>query len=127
MGEMPQLSRRERQIMEVVHRSGQATVAEVRKGLADSPSYSTVRALLGVLERKGHLKHRREGLRYVYRPTTSRLAAGRSALRQILTTYFESSAEKAVAALLDESASKLSDEELDRLAQRIDEARRQGR
>jgi predicted transcriptional regulator len=113
--------------MDVVHRSGQATVAEVMAALPDSPSYSTVRALMGVLERKGHLKHRRDGLRYVYSPTQSRRAAGRSALRQILRTYFDSSTEKVVAALLDESASRISEEELDRLARRIDEARKQGR
>jgi len=121
------LSRRERQIMDVIYRLGRASVADVMGELPDPPSYSAVRALLRVLEEKGHLKHKKEGARYIYLPTRPRHNAGRSALRRILQTFYDGSTEKAVAALLDASDSKLSPEELDRLSRLIEEARREGR
>src|SRR5262245_35748645 len=114
------LSRRERQIMAIIYQSGQATAAEVLEHLPDPPSYSAVRALLRVLEEKGHLRHEEQGPRYVYLPTLAPEKARTSALKQLVQTFFEGSAEKAVAALLDLPSSPLSDEELDRLAQRID-------
>ena len=120
------LSRRERQIMDVVYRLGSATVSEVLKDLPDPPSYSAVRATMRLLEERGHLKHKQDGPRYVYFPTQSRDKARRSALRHLLQTFFDGSAEHAVAALLDMSAQELSDEELDRLTQLIEDVRKQG-
>ena len=121
------LSRRERQIMDVIYRRGRATVAEVRNGLGDPPSYSAVRTLLGLLEKKGHLRHEQEGARYVYLPTVERDRARRSALRHVIRTFFDGSEERAVAALLDMSDARMSDETLRRLERLLDEARRQGR
>jgi BlaI family transcriptional regulator, penicillinase repressor len=119
-------SRRERQIMEVVYRGGQATAGEVLAALPDPPSYSAVRAMLRVLENKGHLRHVPDGTRYVYRPTVKRERAGVPALENVVETFFEGSAEKAVAALLD-ARSDLSPEELDRLSTLIEQARSEGR
>ena len=121
------LSRRERQIMDVVYRLGRATAAEVRQGLPDPPSYSAVRALLRILEEKGHLRHEQDGPRYVFLPTVPRDKARRSALRQLVQTFFEGSTAQAVAALLDAPDAQLSDEDLDRLAGLIDQARKEGR
>jgi predicted transcriptional regulator len=121
------LSRRERQIMDIVYQRGQATAAEVMDQLPDPPSYSAVRALLRVLEDKGHLRHEELGPRYVYLPTLPRDKARSSALKQLVQTFFEGSTEKAVAALLDMPSTRLSDEELDRLARLIDQARKEGR
>lgn len=121
------LSRRERQIMDVVYRRGEATAAEVLDGLADPPSYSAVRAMLRILEEKGHLAHRQDGPRYVYRPTVAPEKAQRSALRHLLRTFFDGSAEEAVAALLDEARDDLSDADLDRLSHLIERARKEGR
>jgi predicted transcriptional regulator len=121
------LSRRERQIMDVVYRMGRATAAEVQEALADPPSYSAVRALLRVLEEKGHLRHEQDGPRYVFLPTVPRDKARRSALRQLVQTFFEGSTAQAVAALLDAPDAKLSDEDLERLARLIDQARQEGR
>ena len=121
------LSRRERQIMDVVYRLGSATVSEVLADLPDPPSYSAVRATMRLLEERGHLKHKQDGPRYVYFPTQSRAKARRSALRHLLQTFFDGSAEHAVAALLDMSAQELSDEELDRLTRLIEDVRKQGR
>jgi predicted transcriptional regulator len=121
------LSRRERQIMNAIYRLGRATAQEVLENLPDPPSYSSVRALLRVLEEKGHVRHEQDGPRYVYRSTVSREVARRSALRQLLGTFFDGSAEQAVAALLDLSARDLSDEELDRLAALIERAKEEGR
>ena len=121
------LSRRERQIMDAIYRRGQATAAEVLEDLPDPPSYSAVRAMLRVLEEKGHLRHDQQGPRYVFLPTVPRDKARRSALKQLVQTFFEGSTEQTVAALLDLSASKLSDAELDRLSQLINEARKEGR
>jgi len=111
----------------LLSRCGQATVAEVLQDLPDPPSYSAVRALLRVLEEKGHLKHEYQGPRYVYLPTVPRDRASRLALKELVQTFFAGSTEQAVAALLDVSASQLSDEELERLAQLIDQARKEGR
>lgn len=117
------LSRRERQIMDVIYRSGRATASEVLEALPDPPSYSSVRALLRVLEEKGHLRHEQDGPRYVFLPTVPRDKARRSALRQLVQTFFEGSTAQTVAALLGEPGVKLSDEDLDRLAKLIDQAR----
>jgi predicted transcriptional regulator len=124
---LPQLSRRERQIMDIIYRGGQATAAEVMQQLPDPPSYSAVRAMLRILEEKGHLRHEEQGPRYVYLPTLPREKARSSALKQLVQTFFEGSTEQAVAALLDMSSSQLSEEELDRLAQLIEQARKEGR
>ena len=121
------LSRRERQIMEVIYREGEATAAGVLDELPDAPSYSAVRALLRILEDKGHLRHRQDGPRYVFSPTVPRERARVSALKQMLQTFFDDSTEQAVAALLDMSSSGLSDEELNRLSQMIEQARKEGR
>ena len=121
------LSRRERQIMDVIYRLGRATAADVMDNLPDPPSYSAVRALLRVLEDKGHLKHESDGPRYVFLPTVPRERARASALKQILHTFFDGSTERAVAALLDLSSAKLSDSELDNLSHLITQARREGR
>lgn len=121
------LSRRERQIMDIVYAAGRATVAEVRDRLPDPPSYSAVRALLRVLEEKGHLRHEQDGPRYVFTPKVSRERASRSALKRLLRTFFDGSAEGAVAALLDLEAGRLAPEDYDRLAEMIERARREGR
>jgi predicted transcriptional regulator len=122
-----QLSRRERQIMDVIYARGRATVAEVRDRLPDPPTYSAVRALLRILEEKGHLCHEQDGPRYVLLPTVPAEKARESALRHLLRTFFDGSAEGAVAALLDLEAAQLSPEEFERLAEKIERARREGR
>lgn len=121
------LSRRERQIMDVIYQLGQATAAEVMERLPDPPSYSAVRAMLRLLEEKGHLQHKQDGPRYIFKPTLAHDKARRSALKHLVETFFEGSAEQAVAALLDLSKSKLSDDVLDRLAQMIEQAKKEGR
>lgn len=113
--------------MDVVYRAGRATAAEVQAALPDPPSYSTVRALLRVLEDKGHLTHGEEGKRYVYVPTQARPLAARSALSQVVQTFFGGSVERAVATLLSQSDTRLSEEELDRLSALIDQAKEGGR
>jgi BlaI family transcriptional regulator, penicillinase repressor len=120
------LSRRERQILDILYQRGQATAAEVQNALPEPPSYSAVRALLRILEDKGHVRHQQDGPRYVYVPTIARENAKRSALRHVLRTFFDGSAEQAISALLDESSTKLSTAELDRLARLIEDARRSG-
>jgi len=122
-----QLSRRERQIMEAIYRAGQATATEVLESLPDPPSYSTVRALLRILETKGHLRHVADGTRYVFLPVVAPDRARRSAIQSLLDTFFEGSREKAVAALLDASRSELSESELDRISRLIENAREEGR
>jgi predicted transcriptional regulator len=122
----PPLSRRERQIMDVLYRLEHATAAQIQTGLAPPPSYSTVRAQLRVLEEKGHVRHVEEGLRYVYLPVVARTAARRSALRHLVETFFEGSAGNAVAALLGGEATRLSEEELDRISRMIEAARKEG-
>ncbi len=121
------LSRRERQIMDIIHERGQATAAEVMELLPEAPSYSAVRALLRLMEEKGYLRHETDGVKYVFLPTLARDKARKSALKQMLQTFFDNSTEQAVAALLDLSKSKLSQDELDRLSGLIEEARKEGR
>lgn len=121
------LSRRERQIMDVVYELKQATAAQVLERLPSPPSYSAVRALLRVLEQKGHLDHRQDGPRYVYAPTLPRERARRSALRHLLKTFFDNSTEDAVAALLDISEDSLSSDDFRRLADLIKRAQKEGR
>ncbi|HEX8706783.1 MAG TPA: BlaI/MecI/CopY family transcriptional regulator [Pyrinomonadaceae bacterium] len=121
------LSRREQQIMDIVYSRGRVTATEVMENLPDPPSYSAVRALLRVLEEKGHLRHKQDGLRYVYSPTVGRERAKLSALRRVLQTFFDDSTEEAIAALLDISQERLSDGELERMEQLIKQARKEGR
>jgi BlaI family transcriptional regulator, penicillinase repressor len=120
------LSRREREMMNIIFRHGKATANEVMEHMAEAPSYSAVRATLRVLEQKGHVKHQHDGTRYVYLPTMPRQKAGVSALDQLLTTFFDGSAANIVATLL-ERKEKLTSEELDRLSGLIEEARKEGR
>ena len=120
-----QLSRRERQIMDVIYARGQATAAEVSAALPDPPSYSAVRALLRILEQKGHLRHQEDGPRYVFLPTVSRERARKSALRSLIKTFFDGSPAKAAAALIDQA--ELDDDEMATLAELIDKARKEGR
>src|SRR4029434_7736780 len=116
------LSRRERQIMDVLYSRGRATVAEMLEQIPDPPSYSAVRAMLRILEEKGHIRHEQDGARYVFLPTMTRDKGKRSALSHLLQTFCDGSAEQAVATLLDVSSSKLSDADLDRLAELIEKA-----
>ncbi len=118
------LSRRERQIMDVLHRLGQASAADIEAELPDAPSYSAVRAHLRTLEEKGHLRHEVEQLRYVYFPTVNPERARKSAVRHLVDTFFGGSPADAVAALIDPKSAKLKKADLDRLAQLIEEARR---
>lgn len=118
------LARRERQIMDILYRRGRATAGEVMEDLSGTPSYSTVRTQLRVMEEKGHVRHEEEGLRYVYSPAVPRHAARKSALRHLVETFFDGSAEKTVAALLGSEGARMSDEELDRIAELIDRARK---
>jgi BlaI family penicillinase repressor len=121
------LSRRERQIMDILYRLGSATAAEVQQNMADAPSYSAVRAHLRILEDKGHVKHAYDGPRYVYAPIVSRPAAQKSALRQIVKTFFDGSTSNAVAALLDMSGQDLSESELERLSKLVEQAKQEGK
>jgi predicted transcriptional regulator len=121
------LSRRERQIMDILYQRGKASATEVREAMEDAPGYSAVRAMLRVLEGKGHIRHQEEGLKYVYVPTVAREKAKRSVVQHLLNTFFNGSAEQAMAALLDVSASKLSAEELERMSEMIEKARKEGR
>src|SRR6478752_6418811 len=117
------LSRRERQIMDILYRQGRATAGEVMEALSGTPSYSTVRTQLRVLEEKGHVRHEEQGLKYVYVPAVPRTAARRSALRHLVETFFDGSAERAVAALLGGEGTKLSDEQLDRIADLVKQSK----
>ena len=121
-----ELSRRERQIVDILYTQGQATAAEVQQALPDPPSYSAVRAMLRILEEKGHVRHQQDGPRYVYVPTVARENAKKSALKHMLQTFFDGSAEQAISALLDDQTARLSEAELDRLARMIQQARRTG-
>lgn len=120
------LTRRERQIMDVLYRLGRATVAEVMAALPGDPNYSTVRTQLRVLEDKDHVRHEEEGLRYVYAPAVPRHAARRSALKHLVETFFDGSAEQVVAAVLGGEASRLSDDDLKRIAELVADARKEG-
>jgi predicted transcriptional regulator len=121
-----QLSRRERQIMDVIYRHGKVTAADVLAELPEPPSYSAVRAMLRLLEEKGHVRHEQDGPRYVYTPTVNRDKARRSAMRHLVRTFFDGSTEDAVAALLQNDAG-LSEVELERLSHLIDGAKKEGR
>ena len=121
------LTRRERQIMDILYRDGEATVADVMAQLPDPPSYSAVRATMNVLEEKGHVRHRQDGPRYVYLPAVSRDRARRAALNHLLQTFFDGSPESAVVALLQMSDSTLSPSDFERLAGEVRKARQEGR
>ncbi len=121
------LSRREREIMDVLYRLGSASAGEVHRRIPSPPSYSAVRATLGVLERKGLLAHEHDGKRYIYRPTVDPKKARRSALEHVLTTFFDGSAAGAAMALLESPGAELTQDELDQLAALIERARKEGR
>src|SRR5262245_55898214 len=122
-----ELTRREREIMDILYRRGRATANEVMTDLSGEPNYSTVRTQLRVLEGKGHVRHEEEGLRYVYLPALARRAARKSALRHVVDTFFDGSAEKAVNALLGGEGARLTEEELDRIADLVVRAKKEGR
>ena len=121
------LSRRERQIMDILYRQGKASASEVREQMEDAPSYSAVRAMLRVLEEKGHVRHQAEGLKYVYVPTVARDRAKRTAVKHVMETFFNGSPEQIVAALLDVSSTRLTREELDRMSQLIEKVKQEGK
>jgi predicted transcriptional regulator len=120
------LSRRERQIMDILYQRGRASAQEILDAMPDPPTYSAVRAKLRVLEEKGHIRHQEESLRYVYLPVVARESARKSALRHMVSTFFAGSVQDTVAALLDLSAANLKSEELDRIAGLIEQARKEG-
>jgi predicted transcriptional regulator len=113
--------------MEILYRGGKASVSEVMEGMDDAPGYSAVRAMMRVLEDKGHVKHRAEGLKYVYVPVVTREKAKRSAVKHLLDTFFSEAPDQVVAALLDVSSNRLTKEELDRMAAMIEKARKEGK
>jgi BlaI family transcriptional regulator, penicillinase repressor len=121
------LSRREREIMEILYQRGKASAGEVREAMPDPPSYSAVRAMLRVLEEKGHVRHAEEGLKYVYLTTITKEKAKRSAVQHLLDTFFQDAPEQVVAALLDVSSKRLTRAELDRMAEMIEKAKREGK
>jgi predicted transcriptional regulator len=127
MGLEQHLSRRGRQIMDALHAMDQATVADIRAALPDPPGYSAVRALLRILEDKGHVRHRQEGARYVYLPRVSRKTASRSALQRVVSTFFRGSVTQTMAALLEQRDTQLTDVELTKLQQLIQQAKKEGR
>ena len=127
MSALAGLSRRERQIMEILFQRGKASAAEVREAMEDAPSYSAVRAMLRVLEEKGHVRHQEEGLKYVFLPTVAREKAKRSAVKHLMDTFFAGSPEQTVAALLDVASTRLTSEELDRMSEMIEKAKREGK
>jgi predicted transcriptional regulator len=121
------LTRREREIMDILHRRGRATAHEVMDDLADPPSYSAVRTFLRLLEDRGHVRHEQDGPRYIYTPTVARREAQRSALTHLVDTFFDGSVEDAVATLVESSKPKLSAQELDRIAALVAKAKKEGR
>ena len=121
------LTRRERQIMDVIFKKGAATAAEVREAMPEPPSYSTVRALLRILEDKGLLKHKQQGPRYLYQPTVRRDRARTSALKHLMHTFYDNSIEQVVAALMDLSGSDMSEEEYEELSRMIERARKESK
>jgi predicted transcriptional regulator len=121
------LSRRERQIMDILYQRGKASASEVRESMEAAPGYSAVRAMLRVLEEKGHVQHQAEGLKYVYVPVVARDKAKRSAVKHVMETFFNGSAEQIVAALLDVSSTRLTREELDRMSEMIEKAKKEGK
>jgi predicted transcriptional regulator len=127
MTAMAGLSRRERQIMEILYQRGKASASEVRESMEDAPGYSAVRAMLRVLEEKGHVKHEADGLKYVYVPMVTREKAKRSAVKHLLDTFFNDAPDQVVAALLDVSSKRMKREDLDRMAEMIEKARKEGK
>jgi predicted transcriptional regulator len=127
MSALAGLSRRERQIMEILYQRGKASASDVREAMPDAPGYSGVRAMLRVLEEKGHVRHLEEGMRYVYVPIVTRDKARRAAVKHVMDTFFNGSPEQIVAALLDVSSSDLTREELDRMSEMIEKAKLEGR
>lgn len=128
MSEQPEtLSRREREVMDILHRRGEATVSEVMEDLVDPPTYSAVRSILRVLEGKGHISHHEDGPRYVYAPAVAKDRARSAALDHLVNTFFGGSAERAVAALLRRSDLELSEPALKKLAREVQQARQEGR
>ena len=127
MNELPQLSRREREVMDIVHESGAATAVQIRERMAEPPTYSAVRSVLRILVNKGHLVSEQDGARYLYSPTVPAARARRSAMRHVLRTFFGGSVEAAVATLLELEDAKLSPEERARIELLIDWASREGR
>ena len=125
--ELRGLSRRERQIMDFLFQRGKASVGEVMDGIPDPPGYSAVRATLRTLEQKGRVSHEEDGRAYIYRPTLRRDAARKSALTHVLRTFFDNSAEQAVAALLELKGSRLSEAELERVSRMVENAKKEGR
>jgi predicted transcriptional regulator len=121
------LTRRERQIMDIIYRLGRATASEVREEMIDPPSYSAVRALLRLLDEKGHVSHFNDGPRYVFVPTTSKSTAGQTALERLMATFFGGSVERLVSTLLDARSEELSETELDRIAAMVEAAKKEGR
>ena len=121
------LSRRERQIMDTLYQRGKSSASEVREAMPNAPSYSAVRAMLRVLEEKGHIRHQAEGLKYVYLPTVPRDKAKRSAVKHLVDTFFKDAPDQVVAALLDVSSTRLTRAELDRMAEIIERARRENK
>lgn len=121
---LERLSRREREILEILYQKTRATAQDVQSAMSDSPSYSAVRAFLRILEEKGHIRHDEEGARYVYSPVVARNKARKAALKSVVSTFFEGSVENVVAALVDGEAARLSRPELDRIARMIERARK---
>ncbi|MCW5964257.1 MAG: BlaI/MecI/CopY family transcriptional regulator [Bryobacterales bacterium] len=121
------LSRREREILHILYRHGRATASEVQEALSEAPSYSAVRAMLRILEAKGHATHEQDGQRYVYLPAVSHERAKRSALQHVLRTFFDNSAGLAISALLEVPSAKLSEGDLDRISAMVEKARKEGR
>lgn len=121
------LSRRERQIMDILYQSGKASASDVQKAMPDPPSYSAVRAMLRTLEEKGHIRHEADGLKFIYMPVENKDKVKKSTIRHMMRTFFGDSPEQVVAALLDGSAKKLTEEELNRMAEMIEKARRESK
>jgi predicted transcriptional regulator len=126
MASHPSLTRRERQILDILYRRGRATAVEVMEDLSGDPSYSTVRTQLRVLEDKGHVRHEDDGQRYVYAPAVPRNTARKSALKHLVETFFDGSAEQVVAAVLGGEAARLSDDDLKRIGELVSKARKDG-
>jgi predicted transcriptional regulator len=127
MSDLPKLTRREREIMDIIFRRGEATVSDVMEGMADPPSYSAVRATMRILEEKGHLRHREDGPRYVYLPAVTADQARSAALAHLLDTFFAGSAQQAVMALAELKDAALTPEQLERLAEQIRRTGEEGR
>ncbi len=123
----PGFSRRERELMDIVYRLERGTAVDIRREMADPPSYAAVRTLLRILGEKGHLEYEYDGPRYVFSPTVSRAKASASALKNVLATFFEGSMQQAVAALIDMESKDLTDRDFDQLQELIDQARGEGK